>query len=130
MSETTEPGVDRRFVYKALGILFPGNRMTADDIAGMVPDARDQVDRLARVLADHNAELLHLQKFATMVADLDRNEHGRHEGDIDGSAPSQGNPRLQTGDVLGYSLGGAWRYVMPERGKRHDPDAWRVRNDA
>jgi hypothetical protein len=61
-----------------------------------------------------------------MIIDLDRNENGRHEGDADVGDPtgvSQGNPRLRTGDVLGYDLGGR-PYVMPARGRRHDPTAW------
>jgi hypothetical protein len=71
-------------------------------------------------------EELRLRKFGTMVRDLDRNENGRHEGDADVGDPSgvsRGNPRLRTGGVLGYTIGGR-PYVMPERGRRHDPDAW------
>lgn len=78
---------------------------------------------------DFREKLGELELFRQMVIDLDRNEHGRHEGDADVGDPSgvsQGNPRLHTGDVLGYGLGGA-PYVMPERGKRHDPRAWGAR---
>jgi hypothetical protein len=67
-----------------------------------------------------------LRQFQRMVNDLDRNENGRHEGDVDCGDPtgvSQGNPRLHTGDILGYDIGGR-PYVMPPRGQRHDPDAW------
>lgn len=73
-------------------------------------------------------EVQALAPFRRMVADLDRNEHGRHEGDVDAGDPtgvSHGNPRLQTGDVLGYDIGGR-SYVMPERGRRGDPIAWRT----
>jgi hypothetical protein len=120
--------IEPRFLYEARNLLYPSLRQSAAEVAEMEPGARGQVERVARALADLHAEKLHLQKFATMVSDLDRNEHGRHEGDVDGSQPSLGNPRVQTGDVLGYSLGGSWRYVMPERGRRHDPDAWKVDN--
>jgi hypothetical protein len=61
-----------------------------------------------------------------MIIDLDRNENGRHEGDADVGDPtgvSQGNPRLRTCVVLGYDMGGR-PYVMPARGRRHDPTAW------
>lgn len=68
-----------------------------------------------------------LQSYRVMLSDLDRNEHGRHEGDIDGASPSLGNPHLKTGDVIGYSLGGSWKYVVPESRLRGNLDAWRVR---
>jgi hypothetical protein len=73
-----------------------------------------------------------LDPFRRMVSDLDRNENGRHEGDADVGDPSgvsQGNPRMKTGDVIGYMLGGH-PYVMPPRGKRHDPAAWIARRAA
>lgn len=75
------------------------------------------------------AEILRLQEFRLMVANLDRNENGRHEGDADVGDPtgvSQGNPRLKTGDILGYDIGGH-PYIMPEHKDRHDPAAWRKR---
>ena len=76
---------------------------------------------------ERDAEITRLRKFERLVLDLDRNEGGRHEGDADVGDPSgvsQGNFRgIRTGDVIGHSLGGH-PYRMPERGKRHDPDAW------
>jgi hypothetical protein len=63
-----------------------------------------------------------------MLTDLSRNEHGRHEGDIDGASPSQGNPHLRTGDVIGYAIGGAFKYVVPAPELRGDIAAWKVRN--
>lgn len=81
-------------------------------------------------LADQReTEIGRLRWWQQMVADLDRNENGRHEGDADYGDPtgiSQGNPQLRTGDILGYDIGGH-PYVMPERGKRHNPDAWGAR---
>lgn len=64
--------------------------------------------------------------FAQMVSDLDRCPHGRHEGDVCGgptgcNGPSVGN--IKAGTVIGYTISGV-PYVMPERGQRHDPDAW------
>lgn len=75
------------------------------------------------------AEIRRLQEFATMISDLDRNVNGRHEGDADTGDPtgrSRGNPKLHTGDVLGYSIHGTHVYRMPDREHRHDPAAWRT----
>jgi hypothetical protein len=67
-----------------------------------------------------------LEAFAKMVADLDRCFHGRHEGDACLDCPGQvsrGNPWLQTGEIMGYTISGK-PYHMPPRGKRHDPEEW------
>lgn len=72
------------------------------------------------------AEIAKLQAFRTIVTDLDRNKNGRHEGDVDVGEPSgisEGNPIIQTGEILGYDIGG-FPYVMPARKDRHDPSAW------
>ncbi len=69
-----------------------------------------------------------LRLFQSLVLDLDRNPNGRHEGDADVGSPtgiSQGNPKLLTGDVVGYGIGGH-PILMPPRDKRHDPTAWRA----
>lgn len=74
---------------------------------------------------------LELEAYQIMLSDLSRNEHGRHEGDgdcYDETGMSQGNPHLKTGDVIGYSLGGSWKYVVPEPRQRHDVKAWRVKS--
>lgn len=67
-----------------------------------------------------------LQAFQRIVVDLDRNENGRHEGDVDVGDPSgvsQGNPNIQTGQTFAYDISGR-PYVMPERKLRHNPAAW------
>lgn len=69
-----------------------------------------------------------MTELAKLLADLDRCEHGRHEGDvcsgINGcNGPSQGNPHIRTGDVIGYTIE-RQPIVMPKRGHRHDPAAW------
>jgi hypothetical protein len=72
-------------------------------------------------------EIERLQQFQTMISDLDRNEHGRHEGDIDAfdhTGISRGNPNLRTGAIIGYDISGR-PYVMPPREVRHDPEAWK-----
>lgn len=66
--------------------------------------------------------------WAALAADLDRCQHGRHQGDACGSCggTSHGNPNLKTGQVIGYGLGGD-HIVMPAREDKHDPAAWRRR---
>lgn len=80
---------------------------------------------------DHLAERLRrADALAGVLADLDRCEHGRHEGDIctgvngcDG--PSEGNPHAQQGQVIGYGLAGKRRpIVMPPRADRNNAEAW------
>lgn len=64
--------------------------------------------------------------WAALVADLDRCEHGRHQGDACGDCgtESHGNPHLAPGQVIGYGLRGD-RIVMPDRDTKHDLAAWR-----
>lgn len=64
-----------------------------------------------------------------ILTDLDRCQHGRHQGDACGPADactgtSAGNPHLRPGQVIGYSLRGD-HIVMPDREHKHDPAAWR-----
>lgn len=65
----------------------------------------------------------------TLIADLDRCVHGRHEGDACGDScgyQSKGNPHMRPGAVIGYSLRRG-QIVMPTREDKHDPAAWRER---
>lgn len=99
------------------------------DMSNVSIDGRRQTYRqlYARELADRQR----LEEYRRMLADLSRNENGRHEGDADvgvAGGVSQGNPHLKTGDVIGYSLGGAIKYVVPEPQLRRDIDAWKVRD--
>lgn len=71
--------------------------------------------------------------WAALAADLDRCQHGRHQGDPCGPADactgtSAGNPHLRPGQTIGYGLRGD-RIVMPDRDHKHDPAAWRVQPD-
>lgn len=71
--------------------------------------------------------------WAALAADLDRCQHGRHQGDPCGPADactgtSAGNPHLRPGQVIGYGLRGD-QIVMPDRDHKHDPAAWRARPD-
>lgn len=63
--------------------------------------------------------------LAAVLGELDRCEHGRHEGDECGDCGgrSQGNPHMRPGIVIGYSLRRG-NIVMPSRADKHDPDAW------
>ena len=64
--------------------------------------------------------------WAALAADLDRCQHGRHQGDSCGDCgiDSHGNPHLTPGQVIGYGRYGD-RIVMPDRDSKHDPAAWR-----
>jgi len=65
--------------------------------------------------------------WRTLLADLDRCQHGRHVGDACGSCGtvSHGNPHMAVGDVIGYGIHGH-QIVMPDRDHKHDPAAWRA----
>lgn len=83
------------------------------------------------LVEQQRAEIGRLNGFARIVGDLDRNEHGRHEDDIDASDPSgisQGNPHIRPGEIFGYGIGGSRVYRMPPRGQRHEPTAWEARS--
>jgi len=77
----------------------------------------------AMIPIDDTADLV------SILADLDRCQHGRHQGDACGPADactgtSAGNPHIRTGQVIGYGLRGD-EIVMPDRDHKHDPAAWR-----
>ena len=84
-----------------------------------------------------SAAMLPIDTTADLVkvlTDLDRCQHGRHEGDACGPADactgtSAGNPHLRPGAVIGYGLRGD-RIVMPDREHKHDPAAWRQSDEA
>lgn len=61
-----------------------------------------------------------------ILVDLDRCEHGRHDGDVcaDCGGQSHGNPHIPPGSVIGYGLRGD-QILMPTRDEKHDPNAWR-----
>jgi hypothetical protein len=83
-----------------------------------------------------SAAKLPIEETADLVkilTDLDRCQHGRHQGDACGPADactgtSAGNPHLRPGAVIGYSLRGD-PIVMPDRDHKHDPAAWRPSNE-
>ncbi|MFF3928601.1 hypothetical protein [Streptomyces hirsutus] len=65
-------------------------------------------------------------RLVHVLADLDRCEHGRHEGDPCGSCggTSHGNPRIGPDRVIGYGHYGS-PIVLPARDHKHEPAAWR-----
>jgi hypothetical protein len=66
------------------------------------------------------------EQFERILMDLDRNPHGRHEGDYDVNeyeGVSRGNPHIRLNQILGYDIGGRV-YRMPARANRHKPEAW------
>ncbi|MGC4925596.1 hypothetical protein [Streptomyces sp. DT117] len=67
--------------------------------------------------------------WRTILGDLDRCQHGRHQGDACGPADdctgiSAGNPHLRPGAVIGYGLRRDV-IVMPDPDHKHDVNAWR-----
>lgn len=85
-----------------------------------------------------------LGRFASLLSDLDRCEHGRHEGDVCSSCrgPSKGNPFLRViNDAsgrapfaqlhaeprqIGFTLYGG-PIIVPECEAMHDADAWEAK---
>jgi hypothetical protein len=64
--------------------------------------------------------------WVKLIGDLDRCEHGRHEGDPCGTScgtTSKGNPHMQPGAVIGYTMRRV-PIVMPSRDDKHTPAAW------
>ena len=90
---------------------------------GSNSDAHGVGESLARLVGGLGLGETRDAAFARMVSDLDRCEHGRHEGDVCGSCggPSVGN--LLLGDPIGFTMGGK-PYRMPPWRERFDPAAW------
>lgn len=68
------------------------------------------------------------EQLVTILFDLDRCEHGRHEGDnCNGcGGPSQGNP-LVAARQLGFDISGR-PILLPKRSENpRDPEAWRTK---
>lgn len=66
-----------------------------------------------------------------LLIDLDRCEHGRHQGDSCCDCPnwySTGNPLFPVGSRIGTTLSGDPIY-MPRRGQRHLPREWMIAPD-
>jgi hypothetical protein len=57
------------------------------------------------------------RNFMGLCMDLNRCEHGRHEGDncFGCEGASKGNPLLRPDRTLGYSIDGRFKYVLPVR---------------
>jgi hypothetical protein len=64
--------------------------------------------------------------WSALVADLDRCQHGRHEGDdcADCGGRSIGNPHIALHGLIGYDRHGRG-IVQPDREHKHDVAAWR-----
>lgn len=65
-------------------------------------------------------------QWAILVSDLDRCEHGRHQGDVCSSCggPSRGNLILPPGSEIGHDLSAAC-YIVPQQESRYDAKAWK-----
>lgn len=89
------------------------DRATPTPPADMVPAAALAEERRRANLA------------CSVLADLDRCQHGRHEGDVCNGCggPSKGNPRMGVNRTLGYDLSGR-PYRVPAFGSTQTPEAW------
>ncbi|MEU6054187.1 hypothetical protein ABZ829_27675 [Streptomyces xanthochromogenes] len=101
--------------------------------AWTAPTDQQRLDRM-RARHEHKTAPEHtdaLCPWVSLISDLDRCEHGRHEGDPCGDScgtTSKGNPHMQPGTVIGYSLRRG-PIVMPHRDDKYVPAAWRSTND-
>lgn len=76
-------------------------------------------------------EMEELRLARRILGDLDRCEHGRHEGDDCSSCggPSKGNPKFPAGEAIGYTLHRTYRIVVPPVFRRTIPSEWLVKFD-
>lgn len=103
----------------AVGVCRCGRDYTIDGFGRKVPP----LEQLRTV----QAEARTLQGLSRVLSDLDRCEHGRHEGDVCGGAsgcngPSHGNQFL-TDRRVGTDISGRPLRV-PERGKGYVAEDW------
>lgn len=80
-----------------------------------------------REAAEHYRErAARAEQFRSILFDLDRCLHGRHEGDVCSgcNGPSVGNPLVDASRLLGFDLSGR-DIVLPAAADMGDPDAWR-----
>lgn len=79
-----------------------------------------------RELADERAaELRDATRFRALIFDLDRCEHGRHEGDVCSNGTSEGNPFAPPGRRIGTTIDGDPIVVPEGRIDRHDIKKWK-----
>lgn len=76
------------------------------------------------------AQALRDRRLAAVLADLDRCEHGRHEGDVCSGCggPSKGNPIMGGVGVdrqIGYDISGN-PICVPDGRRTYEPDAWKA----
>lgn len=98
-----------------------------DDTANSSIWSRASVGRMRltwRELAEHQEiELRRLRRMAQTLTDLDRCEHGRHEGDVCGgvtgcNGQSRGNPIASAHErQIGYTISGK-PILVPRRGEK------------
>lgn len=77
------------------------------------------------IALDAQEKVTALGRWQALCMDLDRCEHGRHEGDIcDGcGGPSHGNYDIDDEKAIGHDIGGNVIRVPP-RGPKNDPADW------
>lgn len=113
------------------------NRLAIAEAEGLLSNVTRGGQRLTwRELAEDRAEVAdRLAAWGQICADLDRCEHGRHEDDdcFACHGRSRGNPFLPGGGQgpstsyghrIGTTINGR-PIVIPERARKHLPEAWR-----
>lgn len=99
-----------------------------DDGSGLSGHSINGRDLTWRELVElEHAERNRYSEIASLLNDLDRCAHGRHEGDTCSGCggPSKGNPRLADDRVLGFTMSGrSIRYPTRGGANHNDPSAW------
>ena len=114
------------------GITRSGSPMSwSDDAVGATPHGAPP-QPLSAPSIDHALERIEQPhgmdpwwELAHVLLDLDRCEHGSHEGDPCGSCNglSKGNPHMPPGSTIGYSLCRS-PIVMPHSNEKHNSTKW------
>jgi hypothetical protein len=120
----------------------PTLREAEDELARRAGDSDDVLSNISstvdgklrrmtwrEVAEERDRVISRLYKWSQICADLDRCEHGRHEGDVCDQCrgPSHGNPLLGVDRQIGYDIGGL-PICVPLRGDgKGDPENWNPR---
>ncbi|MFJ2007036.1 hypothetical protein [Streptomyces chartreusis] len=122
MSSTDAPG-PAEGALSAIGVRVPCQYCPPP---AMIPRREIAAHVLTQHLSVAEAKDRWAYRLINILSDLDRCQHGRHEGDPCGSCGglSTGNPYPAPGRVIGHGVYGN-PIVLPTRDRKTDPAAWR-----